>query len=77
MGGWVYWNHPGSPFRDDRPLDQCRAFEEELYRFMENAHPGLLPSIREKKNLDDDLKAQMTSALKEFKSRFVQERQKK
>lgn len=20
MGGWVYWNHPGSPFRQDAPL---------------------------------------------------------
>ncbi len=59
---------------DDLPVDQCRAFEEALYRFVENAHPNLLPTIREKKNLDDDLKAQMTAAIKECKTRFVQER---
>src|ERR1700689_633776 len=47
---------------DDLPLEQIRQFEEGLYRFVENAHPGLLPSIREKKNLDDGLKAQMTAA---------------
>src|SRR5579862_7294451 len=58
---------------DDLPLEQCRPFEEGLSRFIENAHPGLLPSIREKKNLDDDLKAKMTSAIKEFKTRFLQE----
>jgi F-type H+-transporting ATPase subunit alpha len=62
---------------DDLPPDQIRPFEEGLYRFVENAHPGLLPSIREKKNLDDGLKAQMTAALKEYKARFVQEHSQK
>jgi len=58
---------------DDLPLDQIRSFEAELYRFVENAHPGILTGIREKKNLDDELKSQMNAALKEFKERFVQE----
>jgi F-type H+-transporting ATPase subunit alpha len=61
-------------FLDDLPLEQIRDFEQELYKFMENAHPGILPSIREKKNLDDELKNQMNAALKEFKTRFVQAR---
>ena len=60
-------------FLDDLPLEQCRAFEEALYRFVENAHPALLSTIREKKTLDDDLKAKMTAAIKECKDRFVQE----
>jgi F-type H+/Na+-transporting ATPase subunit alpha len=60
-------------FLDDLPLDQCRAFETGLYTFVENAHPGLLSSIREKKNLDDTLKAQVGAALQEYKTRFVQE----
>ena len=34
---------------------------------------ALLPTIREKKALDDDLKAQMNAAIKEFKVRFVQD----
>jgi F-type H+-transporting ATPase subunit alpha len=59
---------------DDLPPDQCRDFEQELYRFVENAHPGILAAIRDRKNLDDDLKNQMNSALKEFKTRFVQEK---
>jgi len=58
---------------DDLPVDQCRAFEAELYRFVENAHPGILSTIREKKTLDDDLKKQMNAALKECKERFVQD----
>jgi F-type H+-transporting ATPase subunit alpha len=58
---------------DDLPLEQCRPFEEGLFRFVENAHPGLLPEIAQKKALDDDLKAKMNAAIKEFKDRFVQE----
>jgi F-type H+-transporting ATPase subunit alpha len=59
---------------DDLPVQQCRPFEEELYRFVANAHPNLLPTIRDKKALDDDLKVQMNAAIKECKTRFVQER---
>jgi F-type H+-transporting ATPase subunit alpha len=59
-------------FLDDLALPQVRPFEDELYRFVENAHPALLTTIREKKAIDDALKAQILSALQEFKSRFVQ-----
>src|SRR5580658_8560626 len=48
---------------DDLPLEQCRAFETELYTFVENGHPGVLQGIREKKALDDDLKAKMDALL--------------
>jgi F-type H+-transporting ATPase subunit alpha len=61
---------------DDLALNQCRPFETELYKFVENAHPGVLTSIREKKNLDDELKAQINAVLKEFKTRFLQDRNK-
>jgi F0F1-type ATP synthase alpha subunit len=40
---------------------------------VESAHPGMLSTIREKKTLDDALKAQMKSAIGEFKTRFVEE----
>ncbi len=58
---------------DDLPLDQCREFEEELYRFTENTRPQLLNQIAEKKALDDALRGEMQSLLKEFKERFVSE----
>ncbi|HEY6342645.1 MAG TPA: F0F1 ATP synthase subunit alpha [Bryobacteraceae bacterium] len=60
-------------YLDDLPVDRCREFEAELYKFLENAHPGILSGIREKKTLDDDLKNQMNAALKEFKTRFIRE----
>jgi F-type H+/Na+-transporting ATPase subunit alpha len=58
---------------DDLPLEQCRTYEAELYKFVENAHPGVLNGIREKKALDDAMKAELDALLKEFKSRFVQQ----
>jgi F-type H+-transporting ATPase subunit alpha len=64
-------------FLDDLPIEQCRPFEAGLYTFVENAHPGLLTTIREKKNLDDALKAQVSAAIQEYKTRFVQEQQAK
>jgi F-type H+-transporting ATPase subunit alpha len=62
---------------DDLPVPQVRPFEAALYNFVENAHPDLLPAIKSKKNLDDELKAQLNAVLKEFKDRFVQEHGKK
>ena len=56
---------------DDLPVEQCRPFEAELYRFVDNAHPGLLAKIREKKTLDDALKGEINSVLREAKERFL------
>jgi F-type H+-transporting ATPase subunit alpha len=63
-------------FLDDIAIERIRPFEAELYKFVENAHPGLLPKIREKKTLDDALKAEIGSVLKEFKERFGTEKKK-
>src|SRR6266849_4101507 len=71
----IYAGNEG--FLDDLPLSQCRAFEDGLFKFVENARPGMLSTIREKKTLDDALKGQMTTAVGEFKSRFAQEQKHK
>ncbi|MBM3765932.1 MAG: F0F1 ATP synthase subunit alpha [Acidobacteria bacterium] len=57
-------------FTDDLPVESCRRFENELYPFIESAYPNLLPSIREKRELSSDLKAELDKALKDFKGRF-------
>jgi F-type H+-transporting ATPase subunit alpha len=62
-------------FLDDMPVEQIREFEKELYRYVDTTNPGLLNSIEEKKNLDDQLKADMNNLLKEFKAQFVANRQ--
>ncbi|HEV1284072.1 MAG TPA: F0F1 ATP synthase subunit alpha [Bryobacteraceae bacterium] len=58
---------------DDLPLPQVRAFEQEFFHFVENARPGLLPEIREKKTLTDEIKAQINSIVKEFKLQFIKD----
>jgi len=59
---------------DDLPVEQCRKFEEELYRFVDNAHRPLFDEIRTKKALDDALTAKVTEVIKEFKARFLAEK---
>ena len=56
---------------DDLPVEQCRKFEEELYRYIDNSSRGLWEEIRTKKALDDDLTAKLTAVIQEFKARFV------
>jgi len=60
-------------FLDDLPVEQCRKFEDELYRFVDNAHRSLWEEIRTKKALDDALTTRVTEVIKEFKARFVAE----
>src|SRR3954463_13242701 len=60
-------------YLDDLPVEQCRRFEAELYRFAENAHRPVLEGIRTKKVLDDDLRNQVVKLIEEFKARFVAE----
>ena len=60
---------------DDLAVEDCRAFETELYKFLENAKPAILTAIREKKVLDDGLKAQLTDVIKQAKQQFVSDRE--
>jgi F-type H+-transporting ATPase subunit alpha len=60
---------------DDLPVEQCREFETGLYKHLENAAPGVLESLRTKKVLDDEVRKNLTSAVAEFKTRFVADKQ--
>jgi len=60
---------------DDMPVDQVRAFEKQLYEYVDLTNPGVLRAIMEKKVLDDALKAQLQSVIKEAKEQFVAERE--
>ncbi len=55
---------------DDIPVEACRRFESELYAFVESAYPNLLPSIKEKRELTNEIKEELTKAFKDFKGRF-------
>jgi len=59
---------------DDLPVGECRAFEDELFQFLDTGYSALLARIREKKTLDDELRGEVHKALKEFKEKFAAER---
>jgi len=58
-------------FLDSVAIENVRRYEEELYRFLETGHPGVLTGIADRKTLDDELKAALEGALKEFGNRFT------
>ena len=52
-------------------LEDVARYETELYRFLESRHPSILSGIADKKVLDDEIKAGLIAALKEFAQQFV------
>jgi F-type H+/Na+-transporting ATPase subunit alpha len=55
-----------SGYFDSAEVSAVGRLEQELYRFVEARHPGVLPEIVEKKVLDDGMKARLHELLKEF-----------
>ena len=55
---------------DDIPTASVRRFEGEFFAFLDRRYADLLKQIREKKTIDDALKAQVEAAIKEFKGTF-------
>jgi F-type H+/Na+-transporting ATPase subunit alpha len=58
-------------FLDAVPIEDVGRYETDLYRFLEARHASVLTGIREKKILDDELKAAIEAALKDFGQQFV------
>ncbi len=58
-------------FVDDLEVNQVRGFEAALLAYMNGTRSDLVTSLREKKTLDKDLTAELQSAVKEFKERFM------
>ena len=62
-------------FLDDLAVAECREFEKGLNKYVDSMNPGLFQAIETKKALDDDIKADMNKTLKEYKERFLAEKQ--
>jgi F-type H+-transporting ATPase subunit alpha len=58
-------------YLDSLQVEQIRAFEDGLYKYLDSAQSALLSDILTKKALDDDLKARIDAALKEYKENFL------
>ena len=59
-------------YADDVAVEDVRRFEDELLKFVENSHPGLLQSIREKKSLTDEITSDLKQALSDFKEMWTE-----
>lgn len=53
-------------FVDELTLDEISNFEKELISFVEGKHVNIFTDIREKKQLDDELKKKMNEVIAEF-----------
>ncbi len=52
---------------DDVAVEDLKRFETELTSFVESSHPSVMQTMRDKKSIDDDLKASMKEAIEDFK----------
>ena len=57
-------------FTDGYDVASLGRYETELSAFMKDQHGVVLALLREKKTIDDDVKAKLTAALEEFKGVF-------
>jgi F-type H+-transporting ATPase subunit alpha len=58
---------------DSIPVSEVRRFERELLEFADANYSSILNTIKEKKALDDSIKAEIKKAVDAFKERFTAE----
>ncbi|RMA97901.1 F0F1 ATP synthase subunit alpha [Hydrogenothermus marinus] len=58
-------------YLDDVPVEAIQKFEQEFYVFLDNEHPEILELIRTEKQLNDEIKAKLDEAIKEFKQKVA------
>ncbi|HEX7486713.1 MAG TPA: F0F1 ATP synthase subunit alpha [Vicinamibacterales bacterium] len=58
-------------YLDKFEVSDALAYETEMFGFIEARRPGILSTLREKKAMSDELKAEIDGALKEFGEQFL------
>ena len=58
-------------YLDAVSVDALRAYEEQLYKFLDTRKSQLLTALAEKKQIDDAIKAELNAALEEFGKDFA------
>ena len=64
-------------YLDDLAMEDCLAFEQGLFEFMDHSYPTVGRQVVEKKQLDDALRAEIRKMLDEFKAKFLADRKPK
>jgi F-type H+-transporting ATPase subunit alpha len=60
-------------YLDELKIPEIRAFEVGLYKYLDNAQTALIEELTKKKALDDELRAKLHAALKEYAANFAAE----
>jgi F-type H+/Na+-transporting ATPase subunit alpha len=58
-------------FTDKLPVESLKAFEAELYRYVDEKHPEIWEEIKKTRDIGDELKKTIEKVLKAFTKRFV------
>ncbi|MCX7835463.1 MAG: F0F1 ATP synthase subunit alpha [bacterium] len=58
-------------YADDIPREKVKQWESELIAFLENSHGNVLKEIAEKKELSEEIKLKLKSAIEHFNQLFV------
>jgi F-type H+/Na+-transporting ATPase subunit alpha len=64
-------------YLDDLSVAGCAAFETGLYKYVELNGRNFVAALREKKQLDDEVKASLVKLIEDFKKQFVTEQEAK
>jgi F-type H+-transporting ATPase subunit alpha len=56
---------------DDVPVDAVREFETFFYGWLERKHAAILTEIRDKREISDALREQLTTAVNDAKTEFM------
>jgi len=60
-------------YLDEVNIDEIKRFEKELLEYIEVKSPKLLPSLAEKKQIDDEIEKELKTAIESFIKGFKQE----
>ena len=58
-------------YLDNVAVEDVRAYETQLFQFLDSRRAQLLSSLAEKKQIDDDIKGELNQSLKEFGETFA------
>jgi F-type H+-transporting ATPase subunit alpha len=57
-------------YLDDLKVSDIRAFEDGMYKYLDSAQTALIDDLTKKKQIDDDIRARLHTALKEYLANF-------
>ncbi|MCS5666800.1 MAG: F0F1 ATP synthase subunit alpha, partial [Dehalococcoidia bacterium] len=56
---------------EDVEIEKVGAFEDQLLRYISSSHPGILAAITESNDISDEVSANLTKAINDFKPTFT------